>query len=244
MARNVNVNDIVFVPRDRVTTQIDTPHSLVKATVAAKANRTLTLNCPYDIGAQNVPSSAVHKDVGVCVIRVGDYQTENNLLNPLTKSIVHFLRILLPDDQLFTQYVRTPQEFYHVIATYGGAFTHFVLIGHASAAGLHFAFGVHEPAAALRANLPQYTQQPHNFVSLCCHSGERVFAHHFSASASCNHLLAPFGALHGAVASQFTQTFFAYHFLEGRTFTVAFNRSREGIPGGARFRHWQNGSLQ
>jgi hypothetical protein len=204
----------------------------------------LSHSIAYGIGAQQVPSSAVHFDVGVCVIRVGDFQTESNLLNPLTKSIVHFLKILLPDDQLLTHYIRSPEEFYHIVATYGGAFTHFVLVGHASAQGLHFAFGVREPAGALAATLPQHTVRQHNFICLCCHSGERSFARQFSASPACAHLVAPLGALHGAVGSQFAQTFFVRHFLEGRTFTVAFNQSREGVPGGTRFRHWRNGSLQ
>jgi hypothetical protein len=244
MARDVKEGDLVYVPRDRVTDAIDTPHSLVRAPVIARVHRTLTLECPFGIGQQQVPSSAVHSDVGVCIIRIGDYQTEGNLLNPLTKSIVHFLKILLPDDQLLTHYIRTPAEFYHIISTYGGAFTHFVLVGHASAAGLHFAFGVRQSAGTLAATLPQHTAREHNFITLCCHSGERTFARQFSASAACRHLVAPYGPLHGAAASQFAQTFFAHHFLEGRTFTVAFNRSRESVPGGTRFKHWRNGSLQ
>ena len=108
MAAGVKVGDLVYVPRDRVTDQINTPHSLIRAPVVARTNRTLTLECPFAIGEQQVPSSAVHMDVGVCIIRVGDYQTEGNLLDPLTKSIVHFLKILLPDDQLRTHYIRTP----------------------------------------------------------------------------------------------------------------------------------------
>lgn len=240
----LNAGEHVYVPTDRVTDTVETPHSLIRAQVTGVAQRTVTLDCPYGIGHKTVATSAVHRDVGVCVIRVGDYQTETNLLNPLTKSIIHFLRILLPDDQLGTHYIRTPAELYHIVHTYGGAFTHFVLVGHASAAGLHFAFGVREPAAVLAQTLPQHTQRRHNFITLCCHSGERAFAHAFSSSAACDHLVAPFGPLHAAAASQFAQTFFAQHFLEGRSFSVAFNRSHDSVPRGTRFRHWRNGLLQ
>jgi hypothetical protein len=82
------------------------------------------------------------------------------------------------------------------------------------------------------------------FMSLCCNTGRADFAKVFSQSPCCGALVAPFGALHGAVASQFLQTFFGYHFLEGRTFRVAFKNARRNVPGGATFRIWQNGDFE
>jgi hypothetical protein len=90
-----NIGDTVYVPRERLQTTIQTPYSLIRGQVTAlPKNRTVTVDCHNGIGPQNIASSAAHKDVGVCVIRVGDYQTETTLLNPLTKSLVHFLRLL------------------------------------------------------------------------------------------------------------------------------------------------------
>lgn len=56
-------------------------------------------------------------------------------------------------------------------------------------------------------------------------------------------MIAPFQDVHGAVASQFCQSYFAYHLLEGETIVVAYRHARKAIAGGAIFRHWQANGL-
>src|SRR5262249_54774627 len=81
-----------------------------------------------------------------------------------------------------------------------------------------------------------------NFVSLCCKTGYAAFAQTFSGRSDvCNLITAPFHSVHGAIASQYCQTLFAYHLLEGETFRVAFRHARDSIPGGTVFRLWQHG---
>ena len=50
-----------------------------------------------------------------------------------------------------------------------------------------------------------------SFLSLCCQTGYAEFAKRFSAAPCCREIIAPFHSVHGAVASQFAQSFFAYH---------------------------------
>ena len=84
---------------------------------------------------------------------------------------------------------------------------------------------------------------PKTFVSLCCKTGDADFGGAFSQSTICHSLLAPFHSVHGAIASQFCQTFFSHHLLSGKSVTVAFNKSRNAIPEGTHFRLWKNGHL-
>jgi hypothetical protein len=44
------------------------------------------------------------------------------------------------------------------------------------------------------------------------------------------------------VASQFTQSYFAYHFLEGESPKVAFRHARDSTPGAVGFRLWRQGA--
>ena len=80
-----------------------------------------------------------------------------------------------------------------------------------------------------------------NFISLCCNTDYKSFGGEMSRKAICNSFVAPFREVHGAVASQFCQTYLAHHLLEGVRPSVAFARARLAVPGGTSFRLWQGG---
>lgn len=220
------------------------PHALVKGAVTAVNNRTLTVDLPYGIGSVDIASSAVHLDVGICLIRIGDFDTEATLLDPLAKSILQYLRLLIPDDQIRQFSVRTKEEFLQIYEREAPGHSHFVIVGHGTADSLLFAMGGRAKAQDLADELAEHCTVPSTFINLCCETGKAGFGKKFSESDICKELIAPLGSLHGAVASQFLQTLFGYHFLEGRTLKVAFKNSREQVPGGAAFRLWRDGKFE
>jgi hypothetical protein len=85
---------------------------------------------------------------------------------------------------------------------------------------------------------------PRTIISLACATGRADFAKPFSKREVCDELIAPFGEAHGAIAATFSHAYFTHHLLEGRTPKVAFNLSRDAIPGGTVFRFWEDGKLQ
>lgn len=85
--------------------------------------------------------------------------------------------------------------------------------------------------------------QAKTVIGLVCRSGKAGFGKWFSTYDAVGQFIAPFHEVHGAVASQFVQTFLAYHLLEGETVKVAFNHARASVPGGTSFRLWREGIL-
>jgi hypothetical protein len=173
---------------------------------------------------------------------VGDFQTESSLLDPITKSVRHFLRLLIPDDQVSLHYVRSEAEFIDVFQRTSLVFTHYIVVGHGSSAGDQiFSLGHRCSAKALVAAMTSKTAKTHDFLWLCCHSGDAKFARMLSAASFCRNHVGSFGTLNGATASFFTQAFFVHHLLEGCSFRVAFKRAVEALPTTDHFRHWQSG---
>lgn len=192
---------------------------------------------------QTVASSAVYAALlSVCIIRIGDFLTESSLLDPITKSVRHFLRLLIPDDQVSLHYVRSLTEFLDVFDRTSAAFTHYIIVGHGSSTGeLKFSLGQRCSAANLVISMKGKTTRTHDFLWLCCHSGEAKFARHLSAAPFCRNHVGSFLTLNGATASHFAQAFFIHHLLEGCSFRVAFKRAVAALPTTDHFRHWSAG---
>lgn len=244
MPAGIQIGTQVYVPVERIAPKSEVPHALLRGGVTAVNNRTLTVDLPYGIGSVNIASSAVHLDVGICLIRVGDFDTEATLLDPLAKSVLQYLRLLIPDDQLRQFSVRTKEEFLQIYEREAPGHSHFVIVGHGTSDSLLFAMGGRAKAQNFADELSERCTTPSTFINLCCETGKAGFGKKFSESDICKELIAPLGSLHGAVASQFLQTLLGYHFLEGRTLKVAFNKSREQVPGGAAFRLWRDGKFE
>lgn len=244
MSPSAVVGEQVYVPVARIDAKPNTPFALVRGPVQAVMGRSVVVSLPYGIGQVTVASSLIHKDVGVCVLRIGDMETEDSLLNPIAKSVLQYLRLLVPDDQVTYVALRTREELYALYAALAPSFTHFVIVGHGADGDLILSCGQRESGTDLAANFFSRCAQPRKFISLCCNTGRAEFAKSFSQSACCEALVAPFGTLHGAVATQFLQTFFGYHFLEGRTFRTAFKNARIHVSGGATFRIWTDGEFE
>lgn len=244
MASNLLIGDTVYVPCSAFDELADRDTALYKTEVVAVERRSVRVKLPDGTYSQLIGSSRIHRDVGIVVISVGDFATETSLLDPLAKTVLQFLRLLVPDDQVRAVKVRGRGELSKFWAANHGTYSHVVLIGHGDKDLLGFAVDgdVHAPDVLHAFETPDCAQK--TFLSLACKTGYVTFGGHFSKSHICREFIAPFHSVHGAVASQFCQTFFTFHLLEGKGAKVAFNHARLGVPGGVSFRLWSNGRMQ
>ena len=193
----------------------------------------------------SVPTSAVHRNIGVAIYAVGDIGSEHNLIEPLRKSVLHYLRLVLPADALRARSVRSLAELSECWSKHDHqGVSHVILIGHGSDRGLTFAVDGRVEAEDLGKTFAVQGSVATTFISLCCKTGFGSFAKGFSRGFGNCVFIAPFHSVHGAIASQFIQTYLGHHFLDGKTFKVAYNKAQDDIPSGVQFRFWQNGKLQ
>lgn len=167
-------------------------------------------------------------------------------LDPLAKSTLHYLRLLLEPDAIRLREVRTTIEIQRVWERYESVTSHVVLIGHGNPDSIRLLdcnrpVSGNEFARFLQDAAP--TTAPKTFVSLSCLTGRQPFAKPFSQSEVCADFLAPFQSVHSAAASLFAQSYFAHHLLNGAGVIAAFTHARRAVGSGVSFRHWRNGDL-
>lgn len=243
MARDLKVGETVYIPRSRLNLPQDGPDAFYRTRVQEVDGRSIRVALAGGDWSQPVATSAVHRSIGVMLLRIGDFQTEATLLDPLAKSILQYLRLLLTDDYVILRSVRSVAEMVKYWTQDHGAFSHVIIVGHGRRDGIQFGVDGWQSAAQLSASLTVPGVTPKHFISLCCQTGYAAFAQSFSRQPVCQTVAAPFHSVHGAVASQFCQTLLAYHLLEGETMGVAFRHARTSVPGSVSFRIWENGSL-
>jgi len=241
MARNLQVGETVYVPRSKIGLPQE-GSSFYRTTVQEVVKRSVRINLRKGKTAK-IGTSQVRRNIGILLIKAGDFNTEETLLNPLSKSLLQYFRLLLSDDMVLSQHVRSLHEVEVIWNDVGRLYTHFVIMGHGSEHGIRFGLDDLESASDIAEVFDKSDTDVSSFVSLCCETGYAGFGKNLSRSQSCKNVIAPFHNVHGAVASQFCQTFFSHHLLEGKTQKVAFKHSRDTVPGSTSFRLWQNGVM-
>jgi hypothetical protein len=217
----------------------------VRRTVAGQEERSIRVDDGAG-GLAAIASRLVHKDdLGFLILKVGDLGSETTLLDPLAKSVLQFLRLLLPEDRVRQLSLRTLVELEKDWGTQGAAISHVVIIGHGTSSGLLFVGEGEVPGGILAERLLHLVEdgRPRTFVSLACLTGRAAFARPFSASPICRELLAPFDSVHGAEASQYCQLLLTRHLLKGKELGYAHRDAVRAI-GGTGFRWWRNGSMR
>ena len=244
MARELRVGETVWVPRGRVGMDPGNyPVPFAQGTITEVVRRSVRVDLPGGVIVL-IAASAVHRDIGILSIKVGDFVSEATLLDPLAKSVGQFCRLLLPDDWVRLLSVRSVTECRKAWTLNHGVATVVILSGHGGPDS--FVFGVDGPIGGqtlgdeLDQAVPGCT--PKIFISLGCMTGQAAFARPFSMAQTCAAFLAPFHSVHGAVASQFAQTFLIYYLLEGKSLGVAFKHARTRVAGATSFRMWVNGT--
>ena len=192
-------------------------------------------------GTVKVSTRTAHsRSLGFLVLRVGDLRTEATLLDPLAKSVLQYLRLLISDTEVRILHVRTDAEVRAFMSTNGAAFSHVILIGHGTPSSL-LAMGTELPGAEVGSMLN--VGNPKVVISLACSTGKTPFARGLSKSESVRELVAPFREAYGAAASLFLRTLLHKHLLMGHEFRTAFRLANDGLEG-THFRHWRGGVVQ
>jgi hypothetical protein len=244
MSTKFQIGDKVLVPAARLSGPEAQPFALMERKVLGQTDRSVRVD-DRDGKTVEIASRLVHKSLGILVLRVGDLATERTLLEPLTKSVLQFLRLLVPDHDLRVMELRTLAELDADWAEYHDATSHVVLIGHGSETSVSFVGDgpVTGDALGQRLSMTSPGSDPKTFISLACLTGRAGFAKAFSLTPICKDLIAPFQSVHGAVASQFCQSLLAEHLLDGVEMPYAHARAAEAVVGGHSFRRWRNGKL-
>jgi len=243
MARRLKVGDTVYVPRARLGLAVDGASAFWRTSVRVVTERSVEVDLP-DGEMARVASSAAHTNMGVVIVRIGDYETEASLLDPLKKSLLHYCRLLLADDDMVQAWdIRAPDELRELWKKNHRVCSHLVVIGHGRNDAVRFGRDnwVDATAFAELLQAPKVTRKV--VISLACRTGYAAFAQSLSRQKPCDVVMAPFHAVHGAVASQFCETLLAHHLLRGETVSISFRHARASVPGAVLFRLWDHGKL-
>lgn len=240
-----------FSPGDTVfcsTLQLDknalTDEALVEGKVLSLIKRSAVVDFRKEIGTRTVGTVKLHKKVSFLLIEFGDFSNESTNLDPLAKSILAFLRLLISDEALIKFIkLRSEEELDYALKHYG-VYSHIILVGHGTKNGSLVAGDAGRITSASMATLVErHCESTTTFLSMCCHSGEAAFSKLVSSSSCCDILIAPLGSIHSCSASQFVQSFLSYHLLDGMRPRSAFEKARENTPGSASLRIWKNGRI-
>ena len=63
-----------------------------------------------------ISSKLAHKNVSLCLIRIGDVSTERSALDPVIRGLKYHLRLILSEEMIRVWYVRTAAELRHLWA--------------------------------------------------------------------------------------------------------------------------------
>lgn len=241
MSTKFRLEETCYVPTSLLPDENKYPVSIYRTTVKDIKNKSVKVQLRGGDISDWITTSKVSKNIGILIICIGDFSTEETLLNPLTKSILQFSRLLLEDDSVMLIKVRSIGELSAWWKHNEAAYSHVVLIGHGSSTGIIFGYGGKKTPSDFEKCFSTENNIPKIFISLCCETGRNSFSGPFSQISTCSHLIAPYHSIHGSVASQFYQTLMCWHLLDARSIKIAYNKAQRSIPKKYIFRSWTNG---
>jgi len=243
MAHKYETGQRVYVPTALLPDGDSYSNSLYRTTITEVQDRSVKVEVKGGLISDWIASSKIHKNAGIAIISIGDFSTEETLLNPLSNCIHQFCRLLLDDASVTYLRVRAIGELGKWWQTNHGAYSYVVLIGHGSPSSIHFAYGGPRRAETFGRRVFSVQTDKKTFISLCCETGKASFSKDFSSFSSCEHLIAPFHSIHGTIASQFFQTYMCRQLLHGESTKVAFKNAASSVPGIDSFRLWKDGNM-
>ena len=201
MANNLNIAETIYVPCSRLPDPPSVGTALYRSRVAQVNGRMAKVELPGGAESDWIGTSLLHRDVGILVVNIGDFETEHTLLDPLAKSVAQFCRLLVPDDQIRSIRVRSTGELVKFWQREQGAYSHVVWIGHGSKNGIKFAVDGWKTADEMSTLLRVHGAPKKIYISLCCKTGNKSYGGTMSEAAICSKFLGPFQSVQGAVAS-------------------------------------------
>lgn len=236
-----NIGDKVYVPRGRVGLDQDGMSTFIRARVIERAPCKIQLDLPGGLSSDWISVSFAKERIKAVVITLGDFKSEFYSFNPLAKSVLHHLRLLVGPEEAIGIKVRSIEELEKFWSDQQSEISHVVLIGHGNGNGVYFGVDGWISGSTLADTLRIWGAPKKHFLSLCCQSGKAGFAKAFSKAAICEDFVAPFHTVHAAAAAQFYSTYFVAQYLGGMTSKVAYNYGDTAVVDRTIFRFWDNG---
>tara|TARA_R110000850_G_scaffold150168_3_gene272654 strand:- start:655 stop:1395 length:741 start_codon:yes stop_codon:yes gene_type:complete len=242
MATGLQVDERVFVPTSTLDKEVQSPSAFFQTRVLAIEGRSARV----DVGGGDtelVATSKCQRNIGIGIFAVGDLESESVLIDPLSKSVLQFARLLSSDDYVFFHRLRSVAEFAAIWRLYHANYSHVVIVGHGNGSAMKFGVDGWVGARDLEDAIDLDGVGVKCFVNLSCQLGKAAFGKPFSDFGACHSFIAPFHSVHGAVASHFAQSFLIYNLLHGETQKVAFRHARQWVAGATSFRMWRDGEM-
>jgi hypothetical protein len=189
-----------------------------------------------------VSSRRMRRYAKILIFRIGDWETEQLMLNPLAESLKAQLSLLVPPNEIDVEYIRTLDELADALSVHGGGakplaarqsspWGYAIFVGHGRTAtnpGIRFGRRWHSPTSVAGAikNLGPGGRSFSDavFVSLCCETGEPGFADTFSDALNTT-FVGPGAIVHSFEAAGLVHRLFYELFLSGATFAQALRRT-------------------
>lgn len=237
----IEIGDTVYVPRSKLGLDEHGASPFYQTVVREREQRSVKVDVPGGELSELISTQKIWKNFGVLIIRIGDFD-EDNLLDPLAKSILNYSRMLLPPDAVRLIELRTPEEFSTLWGRLHGMCQQVVLVGHGSKNG--FLFGDQEVSSDDFVDLfDSPAPEAKEVISLACNTGYAGFGQVLSRSQRVSHCIGPFHKVHGCVATLFASTYLHERLLAFSSPKTAFNHARADLVGATSFRLWKNGNL-
>ncbi len=187
--------------------------------------------------------SKVHFKQYIIIICFGDLKNELTNLDPLTKSILQFSRLLYKDSDEYVRFykIRTHEEFNCLINEIQ-AHNIIILIGHGSSTGI-YGLDSEKCVCGVKDWNELLIDQPLRsklIISLCCETGSDDFGKEIAKLSSCAAFLAPSRPINSALASQYCQTFLLHHLMDGHSFKVSFDKTEANTIAHSSFQLFEN----
>ncbi len=138
MARNLKVGYMVYLPCSKFAELIYQPTAFYRTKVVDVRDKSIKVDLPQQKVSAFFGMSLAHDNLGLMIVSIGDFETETALLDPLSKSVLQYARLLMSDDALLNIKLRFLSELKTYWQRDQAAYTHVVLIGHGSISGIKF----------------------------------------------------------------------------------------------------------
>jgi|APMed6443717190_1056831.scaffolds.fasta_scaffold110265_2 hypothetical protein len=240
-----NENSRVHVPSRSVGLGDNYPSAMVECRfLRVSEKKGIIDQIPRIQGEKLIDLRLITRKLGFLIIQLGDFDTEELLLEPLFEAITHTTSLVLMSEYVWKRRVRSLAEFSKFWQEFSGVLSHLVLVGHGSKNGLIFGEkeeGSSEFISVL--NSSSTVGQAPIIISLCCKSGNGIFGKAVSGSQKCRAFIGPSGSIHAANAALFYQLFLSHSLIDGRTNEKAYQLARVFTPGVTEFNMWKKTNL-
>jgi hypothetical protein len=133
-------------------------------TVREHVQRSVRVTLPNGELSQLIYTKKVAESFGVLIDRIRDFE-EDGLLKPLSKSVLNYAKMLLPDDPVRLIALRIHAEFRRLWGEYHGMCQQMILVGHGFETD--FVFGDEEVSAQLvRGMIEEPLPSPNEIISM------------------------------------------------------------------------------